>query len=96
MADHAVEYAAAPGNDYAEHERTYANFLKLSKVCTAAVVLIMIALAIGGVKGHWGLCGIGVLLAIGAGVIGAMTPKGSIVPSIVAGVVLLGLYVLFG
>ncbi|HVI30409.1 aa3-type cytochrome c oxidase subunit IV [Hansschlegelia sp.] len=96
MAEHAVEYATATGNDYAEHERTYTAFLKIAKVFTAHLVVILIALAIGGVKGDWALCGFGIVMAIVAGVIGAMTPKGSVVPVAIAGVVLLGLYVLFG
>ncbi len=47
MADHGeVEYATATGNDYAEHERTYAMFLNLAKwgVGTAAVILILMAI----------------------------------------------------
>ncbi|HEY0293607.1 MAG TPA: aa3-type cytochrome c oxidase subunit IV [Hansschlegelia sp.] len=96
MADHAVEYATATGNDYAEHERTYGLVMKLAKVATAHLVVILISLAIGGVKGDWKICGLGIVLAIVTGVIGAMSPKGSLIPAAVAGVVVLGLYALFG
>ena len=95
MADHAApEYATATGNDYAEHEATYAMVMKLSKVATAAVVLIVISLAIGGAGGSWGLCGLGIVLAIVTGTISGMSEKGNLVPIIVAGVVTVGLYFL--
>ena len=44
MADHgAPKYSTAPGNDYAQHERTYEDFLTLTKwvVGLVAVVLIL-------------------------------------------------------
>ena len=92
----AVEYATATGNDYAEHEQTYGMFTKLTKLATAHLVVILIALAIGGVKGDWKICGFGIVLAVVSGVIGAMSPKGSLIPAGVAAVVVLGLYALFG
>ncbi|MFD1702670.1 aa3-type cytochrome c oxidase subunit IV [Methylopila henanensis] len=75
-----TEYATATGNDYAEHERTYAAVMKLSKIGTAMAVLIVISLAIGGVTGPWWLCGLGVVLSIVGGVIGAVSEKGTILP----------------
>ena len=46
MAEHAaVEFGTATGNDYAQHERTYHAFLKLTKYCTIAVVILLIFLA---------------------------------------------------
>ncbi|WP_020179336.1 aa3-type cytochrome c oxidase subunit IV [Methylopila sp. M107] len=95
MAEHsAPEYATAAGNDYAEHEATYAMVMKLSKVATAAIVLIVISLAIGGVTGAWGLCALGVVLALVTGTIAGMSEKGSIAPIAVAAVVTVGLYFL--
>ncbi|MEP9354255.1 aa3-type cytochrome c oxidase subunit IV [Xanthobacter sp. KR7-65] len=44
MAGHAtIEYATADGNDYPEHERTYAAFTALTKwgTISAAVVLVL-------------------------------------------------------
>ncbi|MFS8035887.1 aa3-type cytochrome c oxidase subunit IV [Xanthobacter sp. AM11] len=44
MAEHAtIEYAIADGNDYAEHERTYALFTSLAKWGTigAAALLVL-------------------------------------------------------
>lgn len=97
MADHAApEYATAAGNDYAEHERTYALVMRLSKVATAAILLIVISLGIGGVSGAWALCGLGVVLAIVTGTIGGLSEKGTIVPVGLATVVVVGLWFLFG
>ncbi len=46
MADHGeVEYATATGNDYAEHEQTYRNFITLVKVVLSAVVVIVVLMA---------------------------------------------------
>jgi Bacterial aa3 type cytochrome c oxidase subunit IV len=46
MADHGeVQYASATGNDYAAHEETYRNFVKLVKGGLGAVVVILILLA---------------------------------------------------
>jgi hypothetical protein len=47
MADHGeIEYATAPGNDYAMHEATYAGFLTLVKWGLSSVILIVIFMAI--------------------------------------------------
>jgi hypothetical protein len=57
MADHAdhgeVEYATAEGNDYAEHEGTYRQFIHLAFVLSVHVINVILGLAIGGVNGHW-------------------------------------------
>jgi Bacterial aa3 type cytochrome c oxidase subunit IV len=46
MADHGeVEYATAEGNDYAAHEQTYENFIKLVKVVMTIVVIIVVGMA---------------------------------------------------
>jgi hypothetical protein len=46
MSDHGeVEYATADGNDYAEHEQTYRNFITLVKTVLGVVVVIVILLA---------------------------------------------------
>jgi hypothetical protein len=45
MADHGKqEYSTASGNDYAEHEAMYENFLTLTKWTTIAVIIVMIFL----------------------------------------------------
>ena len=52
MAEHGkVEYMTATGNDYAEHEATYLNVMKLAKVGTVAILIVMVALGIYGTTG---------------------------------------------
>lgn len=97
MAEHAAhEYVTAESNDYAEHEGTYAMVMKLSRVATAAIILIVASLGIGGVEGSWGIAGLGVVLALVTGVIGGMNEKGTIVPVLVAGLVVGALWLFFG
>ena len=46
MADHGeVEYATATGNDYAAHEETYHNFIRLVKVSLTVVIVIVALMA---------------------------------------------------
>ena len=43
MAEHGtIEYATADGNDYVEHERTYALFTSLTKWGALAVAAILV------------------------------------------------------
>jgi hypothetical protein len=54
MAEHgSAEYATAPGNDMPAHENTYTTFLHFALVGTIHVICLVLALAIGGVMGHW-------------------------------------------
>jgi len=54
MADHGqVEYATAQGNDLAEHEATYRNFVQLTYVGSIHVANFVIGLAVGATTGHW-------------------------------------------
>jgi len=91
MADHAeVEYATADGNDYAEHEGTYASFIRLATVGSILVINIVIALGVGGVAEHWGEA-VGLLvLALLTAIFGLAS--GSNVPGII--IALLGLLAL--
>ena len=42
MAEHGKpQYSTAPGNDYAQHEETYVDFLKLVKWVIILVVVIL-------------------------------------------------------
>lgn len=64
MADHGeVQYATADGNDYAAHEATYKGFLHFAFVGAFLVINIVLALAIGGVGGHW-LIAAGLLMIV--------------------------------
>ena len=66
MAEHKVEYATATGNDYAEHEATYLNIVKLAKVGTIGAAAIVVALAIYGTTGSLFWTGFGVFAALAA------------------------------
>ena len=48
MAEHgaAAEIATATGNDYAEHNKTYAFFVGLTKWGTISVVAILVLMAV--------------------------------------------------
>jgi hypothetical protein len=61
MAEHGrTEYATATGNDYAEHEATYLNVMKLAKVGTVAVIAVVVALGIHGTTDSifWSIFGV--------------------------------------
>jgi hypothetical protein len=74
MADHGeVEYATAPGNDYAEHEGTYRRFIHLTAVLVAHVINTLLGLAIGGVMGHWLTAFAVFVIATGAAVHGLLS-----------------------
>jgi hypothetical protein len=91
MADHAeVEYATAPGNDYAEHEQTYERFLHLTFVLIVHVINLLLGLCVGGVKGHWGIAFLIFVIAIIGGAHGALS--GSKTSSVIAFVLSLLLF----
>ncbi len=94
MAEHGeVEYATATGNDYGEHESTYAAFVKAAVVGTLFVVDVVLALGVGGVTDHW-LATLGLLiLAILAGVWG-LAGSSNIPGAVVLILGLLSLYAL--
>ena len=47
MDDHGqLEYATARGNVYRFHEQTYRTFVKLTKIATAVIAVIVILMAI--------------------------------------------------
>jgi hypothetical protein len=46
MADHGeVQYATAEGNDYAEHEATYENFIAMTKWGVIFLIILLILMA---------------------------------------------------
>ena len=84
MSDHGTpEYATADGNDYAEHDGTYNFFTKMTFVSTVALCAFMMAFAIGGVNGHWGLFTIGALATLVATGIGMASTDGK--PKLIGG-----------
>ena len=91
MADHGeVEYAPATGNDYAAHESSYANFLKLTEVTIVTVMSILIGLVLVGVKDAF-LSG-GLIIAAAVFVafpVGAFTPVGWKAPGVILALALI-------
>ena len=88
MAEHGrTEYATATGNDYAEHEATYLNVMRLTKVGTVAVLAGVVALAIHGTTDSiaWSIFGVfAALIALFYGLF-----KDTVVPAAVVLVFLL-------
>ena len=88
MAEHAnPEYGTAPGNDYAEHQRTYRAVMHLTKVSVAAIVAILIALTIFYVAGLKWVGLLGFVLTLGATGISLGSREGGV--GMIGGVVVL-------
>ena len=93
MADHGeVEYATATGNDYVEHESTYATFVKAAVVGTIFVINIVVALGVGGVTDHW-LATLGLFILASLAAVWGLAGSSN-VPGVV--VLVLGLLSLYG
>ena len=91
MAEHGkVEYATATGNDYAEHEATYHNVIKLTKVGTVATLGVVVALGIQGTTDAVWWAILGVVAAVAGLAIGLA--RDTVIPSTVVLVFLLILW----
>jgi hypothetical protein len=74
MADHGeLEYATAEGNDLPAHEASYEGFTHFVVIGTVLVLTIVVGLAIGGVVGHWLLCGAVIIVGIIVAALAAWT-----------------------
>lgn len=74
MAGHGeVEYETAAGNDYPEHEATYESFLHFTAIGVLNVITVVVALALGGVLGHWGAEAVFIILAVIAAIQGLVS-----------------------
>jgi hypothetical protein len=62
--------ALSDSRELVEHERTYEGFLRLATIGTIWVLTHVVALAIGGVAGHWGLAGFWIVISTIAAVLG--------------------------
>ena len=83
MAGHGeVEYETAAGNDYPEHEATYESFLHLTVIGILNVITVVVALALGGVLGHWGATALFIILAV-AGVFQGLVSGGTIFSTVI-------------
>ena len=82
MAEHGeVEYATADGNDLPAHEAGYSQFVETVIVGTNFVINLLLALAVGGVIGHWLPAASVIILSVIALAISMWT--GSRIPGIV-------------
>ena len=90
-----AEESTQSAMDYAEHDRTYAGFVALTKIGIVHVITILVALAVFGFGGSWSFsAGIVILLlAIITAVIGAAA-RGSVVAPVIGFVLSLGIFVL--
>jgi hypothetical protein len=80
MAEHGkVEYATAIGNDMPEHEATYLNVIKITKVGIMATLAVVVALGIHGTTGPLWIVGVGIIAALIAFVRGVVSD--SVVPA---------------
>jgi hypothetical protein len=74
MADHGeLEYATAEGNDLPAHEAAYEGFTHFVVIGTLLVLTIAVALAIGGVVGHWLIAAAAIIVGIVAAALAAWT-----------------------
>jgi hypothetical protein len=62
--------SATEAQDFVQHERTYEGFLRLATIGTIWVLTQMVALAIGGVAGHWIQAGFWIFVSTIAAVLG--------------------------
>jgi|tagenome__1003787_1003787.scaffolds.fasta_scaffold12529774_1 Bacterial aa3 type cytochrome c oxidase subunit IV len=62
--------APTEARDFVDHEQTYEGFLRLTAVGTVWVLTHVVALAIGGVAGHWFLAGFFVVVSTIAAALG--------------------------
>ncbi|MGL4727530.1 MAG: aa3-type cytochrome c oxidase subunit IV [Bosea sp. (in: a-proteobacteria)] len=75
MADNHGQTGGHPDMDYAEHDRTYKGFIHFSEVGTVAIIAIVAALAVGGVKHAWFAASMGTILALVTAGIGLAAPS---------------------
>jgi hypothetical protein len=64
-----------PAMDYSEHEKTYKGFVHFTEVGTVALIAIVLALAVGGVKHAWFTASIGTIATLVATGIGLAAPS---------------------
>jgi hypothetical protein len=61
---------ATGADDFAEHEKTYEGFVRLTVVGTIWILTHVVALAIGGTTGRWFLAGFWIFVSTIAALIG--------------------------
>jgi hypothetical protein len=64
---------ADDADDYAEHEATYVAFLGLTEVVISFLLCVVLCLVLWGLEGHGFVAFFGLVLAVIAAVLGAMS-----------------------
>jgi hypothetical protein len=62
--------SATEARDFVEHERTYEGFLRLATIGSIWILTHVVALAIGGVAGHWIQAGFWIVVSTIAAILG--------------------------
>lgn len=82
MADGHSSTGGHPAMDYAEHERTYSEFMRFTVIGTVWVLIIVVGLAIGATAHRWGLGSLMIVLGTVAGGLGVAVKSLSARPAI--------------
>lgn len=82
MADGHGSTGGHPAMDYAEHENTYAEFVRFAVIGTVWVLVIVVGLAIGATAHRWGLGSLMIILGTAAAGIGVAAKGLSAKPGI--------------
>jgi hypothetical protein len=66
---------AVENRDFAEHEQTFALFLRMVEIAVLHILSCLFAVAIGGLSGRWGVTLLVVLVATIAAALGATNER---------------------
>ena len=64
-----------PNEDFAEHERTFSFFLRMAAIAVLHIAACLLAVAIGGLFGHWYLALVIFVLATVAAAMGVASEQ---------------------
>jgi fumarate reductase subunit C len=73
--DHHTPTGGHPAMDYKSHDETFKGFIHFTEVAVVAILVIVVALAVGGVKHAWFAASLGTVLAIVTGGVGLAAPS---------------------
>lgn len=90
----AADYIASDDNDFGEHVRSYAFFLRVLGVGVCHILSCLLVIAIGGVLGHWYIAFFWLVVATGAAAAGVMVPAWGAKPGAVVLVLTLATFAL--
>jgi Bacterial aa3 type cytochrome c oxidase subunit IV len=73
--EHHTPTGGHPAMDYKSHEDTYKGFMHFTEVAVVAILAIVVALAVGGVKHAWFAASLGTILSLVTCGIGLAAPS---------------------